>query len=439
MPSEARYDFLFTTWEGGGNIPPVLTVVRRLLAAGHRVRLMSDRCNRLEAEDAGAVFVPWRRAPSRPDKSPASDILRDWDMPPLDAFARLRDALMCGPALEYALDVLDEIDRRTPDLVVSSEMLFGAMAACEARRQPLALLTTNVCLFPIPGMPPVGAGLAPARTEQDRELHAAVANAGAEMLAGGLPSLNRARATLGLRPVASVLDQLAAADRLLLGTSRAFDFPAELPDRIRYVGPQLGEPSWAQPWTSPWAADDDRPLALVAFSTTFQNQAATVQRVVDAVSPLPIRAVVTLGPNLSDRDVEAGMENVHLCGSAPHGSVMRHAAAVVTHGGHGTLMRALAHGLPVLCLPMGRDQNDNAARLVFHGAGLALSPEASAEEIRAALYRLLAEPSFAASARRLSETIAAEAASSTLIPELVSMAAARRREAWQPAPNNQAA
>ncbi len=41
--------FLFTTWEGGGSVTPALTVVRKLVARGHRVRVMSDRCNRPEA------------------------------------------------------------------------------------------------------------------------------------------------------------------------------------------------------------------------------------------------------------------------------------------------------------------------------------------------------------------------------------------------------
>jgi UDP:flavonoid glycosyltransferase YjiC (YdhE family) len=429
MPHERSCDFLFTTWEGGGNVPPVLTVARRLAAGGHRVRVMSDRCDRAEVEAAGAAFVPWHRAPSRPDKSAVSAIVRDWDVPAADGFARLRDAIMCGPALDYALDVLDELDRRPADLVVSSEMLFGVMAACEARRQPLALLAANLCLFPVPGMPPFGAGLAPARTEEERALHAAHARAGAEMLAVGLPAVNKARKALDLPPIGSLLDQLEAADRLLLGTSRAFDFPAALPYRVRYVGPQLDELSWVRPWTSPWPADDDRPLVLVAFSTTFQNQAKTVQRVIDAASRLPIRAVVTLGPNLSGRDVRCRAENVQLCASAPHGSIMPQAAAVLTHGGHGTLMRALVHQVPVLCMPMGRDQNDNAARLVFHGAGLSLPPEAPSTEIGEALRRILAERSFTAAARRLGGAVAGEAAFSPVVAELVHLARLPRQAA----------
>ena len=55
----------------------------------------------------------------------------------------------------------------------------------------------------------------------------------------------------------------------------------------------------------------------------------------------------------------------------------RLAAAFVTHAGHGSTLRPLMAGVPLLCLPMGRDQNDNAMRAAHRGAALNLSPDAS--------------------------------------------------------------
>src|SRR5262249_17590959 len=66
--------------------------------------------------------------------------------------------------------------------------------------------------------------------------------------------------------------------------------------------------------------------------------------------------------------------NVVAVASAPHGAVLPLARAVVAHGGHGTVMKALAHGLPLLCIPLGRDQPDNAVRVLESGAGLRLPP-----------------------------------------------------------------
>lgn len=432
MTTQPPLNFLFATWEGGGSVAPALTVVRKLAARGHRVRVMSDRCNRAEAETAGAAFVPWTRAPSRAEKSRESDPIKDWAAAsPPEGLIQAMQAVWTGPALAYARDVTDELEREPADLVVSSEMLFGVAAGCEAVGQKLALLAVNISLFPIPGVPPMGPGLAPARTDEERELHAAITQATLEMFGQGLPPLNATREALGLAPLAILPDQVQAAERLLLATSPAFDFaPETLPDHVRYVGPQLGEPAWATPWSSPWAPDDPRPLVLVSFSTTFQNHAALLQRVADVLADLPVRAVITLGGSIRSDELTAPA-NVQLADSAPHDALMRQAAVVVTHGGHGTVVRALVHRRPLLVFPQGRDQNDNAVRVTARGAGLALAPDAGPEEITAALRRLLHEPDFARAAAELGRAVAVDTKISPVVEELEALA---RLPARRPAP-----
>ena len=69
MSNAPQRKFLLTTLEGGGAVGPALTVARKLVAAGHDVRVMSDEVNRPEAEATGARFIPWTRAPNRIDRS----------------------------------------------------------------------------------------------------------------------------------------------------------------------------------------------------------------------------------------------------------------------------------------------------------------------------------------------------------------------------------
>jgi UDP:flavonoid glycosyltransferase YjiC (YdhE family) len=83
----------------------------------------------------------------------------------------------------------------------------------------------------------------------------------------------------------------------------------------------------------------------------------------------------------------------------------------VTHGGHATTVRALAHGLPLLLVPMHpmMDQPRIARAVVAAGAGLAVPKSAPVDRIHAALRRLLEEPGFGEAARRLgAELVAAE-------------------------------
>lgn len=87
---------------------------------------------------------------------------------------------------------------------------------------------------------------------------------------------------------------------------------------------------------------------------------------------------------------------------------MSSAAAVVTHGGHGTVSTALAHGLPLLCLPLGRDQPYISDRVQTLGAGLRLDPTSSPAAIRQGLSRLLDEPSYGARAVRIATAMRSE-------------------------------
>jgi UDP:flavonoid glycosyltransferase YjiC (YdhE family) len=103
--------------------------------------------------------------------------------------------------------------------------------------------------------------------------------------------------------------------------------------------------------------------------------------------------------------------------------VLPHTAAVVTHAGHGTVIKSLAAGVPLVCLPLGRDQLDNAARVAYHGAGIRLKPKTGPDAIAAAVRRVVDEPAFAAGARRLAAAIADDLREDRAVVELEELAA----------------
>lgn len=302
-------------------------------------------------------------------------------------------------------------------------MLPGVIAACESRGQLQVMLSANLCFLPFPGMPAFGPGLPPPRTAEERQLHDQIIAGTTQMFDAGLGHLNQARAALGLPPLARSVDQFFVPSMFLLATSRAFDWPVQPPGTIRYVGAQLDEPGWVEEWQSPWPKDDARPLVTIGFSTSFQDHAAVLQRVINASGELPVCALVTLGQIQPD-EVQASA-NTAIVRSAPHNAVMRQASVVVTHGGHGTVMRALKHRLPMLIIPHGRDQDENAVRVVERGAGLRLAATATQEEIEAALQRLITEPAFAQAAQRLGNAID-KADDASVIDILEGFAAPRR-------------
>ena len=98
-----------------------------------------------------------------------------------------------------------------------------------------------------------------------------------------------------------------------------------------------------------------------------------LQRLVDALGMVDAHALVTTGPGLRSRRLARVPADVHVVEAAPHGAVLPHVDLVVTHGGHGTVVRALAGGVPVVVVPISRDQPDNAARVLHHGVGRKVS------------------------------------------------------------------
>jgi MGT family glycosyltransferase len=411
--------FLFATWEGGGHVQPMLLAARGLANRGHEVLAISDVCNAPDAAAVGTPFRAWSTAPSRHDRSPESDPLKDWlAKTPLETIHGLADGLMSGPAAAYAQDTLEAIDRFAPDVVVCQELLFGVMAAAEARRKPLALFVANVWPFPtLRNHPPFGGGLPPPVTDFDFDFYGRLSKVTREAFQHGLPALNAARATIGLAPLADIFGQLDAADRILLATSRAFDFDLTVPEPFRYVGPYLADPAWAQPWSPPNWTDPDAPLVLVTFSSMYQGQEQVLHRIIEALGGFGARGLLTLGPVLDAADFPAPA-NVVVARSAPHSLIFPYASVVVTHAGHASTLRPLIAGVPLVCLPLGRDQADNAARVTQRGAGLRLLPDASASEIGTAIQQAISDPGIRQAAADLGTRIAADAANRSAEDEL---------------------
>ena len=424
-PTPRRRSYLFALADGGGTVPPELGVARRLVERGHHVTVLAEDSMAADTRATGAELRRWTEAPNRPSRLAQDDPYRDWECKnPLQLFARVRERVFVGPAPGYAADLAAAMAAHRPDLVVCSFFAYGAMVAAEAAGVPFDLLVPNAYLFPAPGMPPVGLGLRPAAGLPGRLRDRAINAITGRQWDKGLPGINALRASLGLDPLEHFFDQALRARRQLVLTSPDFDFPAQLPANVRYVGAVLDDPAWAAaaPWVPP-AGDD--PLVLVALSSTFQDHAESLQRIADALGTLPVRGLLTTGPALDPASVRPP-SNVTVVAAAPHAEVLRSAAAVVTHGGHGTVVRALAADVPMVVLPHGRDQADNATRVTARGAGLALKRNASPEAIAAAVRRLLAEPSFRSAAGRLGQAIRRDAADGSLLAELEDLPAATR-------------
>jgi MGT family glycosyltransferase len=416
--------FLFVLWEGGGNVPLQLALATGLVERGHDVRVLTEDCLAADVGAAGCRFEPFVEAPNRASRT--EDLVRDSQArTPLGAFARARDRVVMGPAAAYAHDTRAALEREAVDALASDYLLFGPPIASERAGVPTALLVHNVYIVPEPGKPAPGPGFLPARGPLGRARDRIVGRALVALFNRGLPAVNRARAEYGLSPFRNALEHFDHVARVLVLTSESFDFHGDShPEHLRYVGSTLADPQWVDDWRSPWDEDDCRPLVIVSLSSTYMAQEQVLARAIDGLSRVDARVLVTTGPAIDPASLRVG-DDTTVVRSAPHAQLFPETAVVVTHAGMGTVTRALAAGVPLVCIPMGRDQLDVAARVVYHGAGVRLRPSAKSGAICAAIERVMREPGFRSAAERIGATITADAAAQRGLAELEALASGR--------------
>lgn len=163
-----------------------------------------------------------------------------------------------------------------------------------------------------------------------------------------------------------------------------------------------------------WWANDDAPLVYATFGTVAAGvpfAAAAFRTVVEALAELPVRVLATVGDSGDPSAWSALPPNVHVERWVPQQDVLAHAAAMVCHGGTGTVLGGLAAGVPMVVVPQFADQPDNAERVAAVGAGIGVgggeTAPATAEEVRAAVTDVLTEPSYRKAARAMADEIAA--------------------------------
>jgi MGT family glycosyltransferase len=215
---------------------------------------------------------------------------------------------------------------------------------------------------------------------------------------------------------------MARADRVLVCSSPSYDFGSgSVPANVRYIGPQLDDEASGASAGS-WAGSPGLPLVLVGLSSTVMRQEGLLQRAADALGQLPVRGLVTTGPAV-DPAVISAPDNVTVTQWVRHADVLPHCSAVITHGGHGTVMKALIAGVPLVLVPLGRDQPDNAGRVIHAGAGIRLRKNAPVSALRAAISRVTGDPRYRAAARRMASRLASERDDNRAVDELEQVAA----------------
>jgi MGT family glycosyltransferase len=406
-------------FQGGGNIPLLLPIVTRLVTLGHRVRVLVGpgmRRSRLAVSESlwqslhatGAQILRLREPEVHPwDAVPSTDgLLCGWTPKAFRSVAQEARAQLWLP--HWAQEVTAELRRAPTDVLVADFVLVGALVAAEAVGVPTVVLFHAVYPRPMPGRPPYGPGWMPGGSLMRRVRDAAGTFITNRLYAqDALPALNQARRRVGLAPLPWFFTQYDRATRVVVLMSPHFDYPTQrMPPNVRLVGTPL-DGAAPTSWDPPWYTAERQPRLLVSLSTLNQGQAPVMERILTALAGFSVHAIVTLGPSLAASQFTPP-PNVTLETFIPHAAVLPHVDAMVTQCGLGTVTKALAHGVPLVCLPLVGDQPDNAARVVAQGAGLRVPADAPPARMREAIDWVVTDSSFRHAAQQLATKMAGE-------------------------------
>jgi len=368
-PSALR--MLFTFAGGSGHFIPMVPVARAAERAGHIVAFGSQAALTATVERAGFTAFDTAGVTFRDDRARSPLLKLDMER----EYRAVRDGYAGRTARTRTPAILGLCAAWKPSLLVCDEMDFGAMVAAER----LAISHASVSVIATGGLTP-------------RELVA--------------EPLNALRAEHGLPPDPN----LAMLARHLVISP----FPPSLrdpafppPATLRAFRPASGQGGDA---ALDWLANvPPRPTVYLTLGTVFNVESGDLfGRLLEGLSSLPINLVVTVGPQIDPEELGLQPANVRVEKFVDQWALLPSCDLVVSHAGSGTVIGALAHGLPMVLLPMGADQPLNARRCEALGVARVLDPvEATPRQVNEAAAALLADSAPRRAAARVRDEIAA--------------------------------
>ena len=361
-----------------GHAFPMLALGRALAARGHEVTLQTWTRWREHVEAEGLAFAPapeYQVFPTGPE--------------PLDFYEAVVHATR---------DTLPLVREVAPDVLVADILTLAPALAGELAGVPRATLIPHVYPHGEPHFPIYSLGARLPRSELGRTMWRSAqrpVNKGLEL---GRAELNGTRARLGLEPLEHVHNGISR-QLALVATFPQLEYPRSWPEHVRVVGPLMWEPPYHDVEPPP----GDGPLVLIAPSTAQDPEHRLLRAALRGLAGTPVRVLATWNRRLPPRALPVP-RNARLAEWVSYSRTMPGCDLVVCHGGHGTLVRALASGCPVVACPATGDMNENAARVDWAGAGVRVPRRfLSPRVLRLAVERALSDPAIAGRARELGD------------------------------------
>lgn len=379
---------LFSTTAGAGHFGPMVPIAKACAAAGHEVRVAAPESFAPAVVASGLVHEPFPDVPADVKGPFLAGLVR---LPPAESNVEVLREVFCRLDAQAALPTLTALlDRWQPDIVLREPCEFGSLAAAEAAHVPHAQ---------------VAIGMGSLELWAREHLAEPLAELGSK---AGLPSGRLADAAALEVVFTSVPERLdEAGTRNDQGRARTY--------RYRYATsvPQKATvpPAWGDP---------RRPLVYVSYGSVaggFTKFVEMFRLTLEALADSPVRVLLTVGNECDPASLEPLPANAHVERWWPQEQVMPDTAVVVSHGGFGTTMIAIAAGVPQLAIPLfAIDQRINAKRVAATAVGMRLDGgSVAAGQVAAHVRHLINDPTHKREARRMAKEMAGMPSASDVV------------------------
>jgi len=385
--------FIFAVQPALGHLNPMLSIAHQMRSEGHTVIFLCPAPELIKRVVEGNGFRLLGFRTIHPSLYPLGSFLLSLPSGYMETFHAIK---LCFTRLSFftraVRHVLDELQ---PAAVVSDFSFPGACLAAESRGIPYTVIYHAGLCFKGPGIPSFGSGLPIGGDWGRRGKLYAVLSSILERNIGH--TVARVRKRLGLPPGGNGLFTWSPYLNLVL-TAEAAEAPRfPLPPTFFFIGPCLtgrkglpGEDGFSFSELS-----SERPRIYVSMGSFFNNRPQVFRKIITAFSGGEEQIIVKAGDSFSRLRSLCSSSNTLLFRNVPQLELLPDVDAVISHGGNNTVNETLSAGKPLLVMPVGGEQGDNAARVEYLGVGLrAHRKRSTAREIGVKARCLLEESGF---------------------------------------------
>ena len=304
--------------------------------------------------------------------------------------------------VDHARAVAARVRDWQADVVVADYLFLAAWFGARLADRPFAAFYHSALPFTSADGPPFGSGIAegapgdPAWREAQGRLDLVTSRAEARVADGARRlGLDAPRSGFLGRPYSDDANLLATLPELEPGLP-------PLEGAVEFTGPCLGGRAHEDP-THPalQALRKGMRHAYVSLGTVFNDNPRVFEGILRGLDMDGLRVIVSAGASAEHLRRRPVSTNCDIFVRVPQVALLDRVDVVVTHGGNNTTLETLAAGKPMLVIPFGGDQIQNAWRVRQLGVGLSLQPaRATRVEVSAAATRLFSEATYRAAAAR---------------------------------------